>query len=260
MSLVTPLCSLACDPTFVRVSPAATRRRESEKSLENETFTKEDDAPSPSSKPKEEKQPLKVMPAPPPKENAWVKRSSNPPARSQSSDSEQHSPTRLVPCRGLWGGRPGPLPSGFAPCQEGVGDQILSPQAVNSSPCSMPLGSSSQGLDRVHHHLFFFLFFYFLSTAAARRHQACPWKMGHPRRTPTGKVRLGFHPVRTAPGWRSRRFATRISANAAPKTIPLVGKGRGARPKEWSQHPPAAMVWRGAACETSRPFSSHPRR
>ncbi|NXC22746.1 IF4B factor, partial [Corythaeola cristata] len=70
-----------------------TRRRESEKSLENETFTKEDDAPSPTSKPKEEKQPLKVMPAPPPKENAWVKRSSNPPARSQSSDSEQHSPT-----------------------------------------------------------------------------------------------------------------------------------------------------------------------
>ncbi|XP_019329330.1 PREDICTED: eukaryotic translation initiation factor 4B [Aptenodytes forsteri] len=71
-----------------------TRRRESEKSLENETFAKEDDAPSPTSKPKEEKQPLKVMPAPPPKENAWVKRSSNPPARSQSSDSEQHSPTR----------------------------------------------------------------------------------------------------------------------------------------------------------------------
>ncbi|XP_053907541.1 eukaryotic translation initiation factor 4B isoform X2 [Cuculus canorus] len=70
-----------------------TRRRESEKSLENETFTKEDDSPSPTSKPKEEKQPLKVMPAPPPKENAWVKRSSNAPAHSQSSDSEQHSPT-----------------------------------------------------------------------------------------------------------------------------------------------------------------------
>uniref|UniRef100_A0A8C6ZZ90 Eukaryotic translation initiation factor 4B n=1 Tax=Nothoprocta perdicaria TaxID=30464 RepID=A0A8C6ZZ90_NOTPE len=72
----------------------STRRRESEKSLENETFPKEDDAPSPTSKPREEKQPLKVMPAPPPKENAWVKRSSNPPGRSQSSDSEQHSPTR----------------------------------------------------------------------------------------------------------------------------------------------------------------------
>ncbi|CAK7312171.1 Eukaryotic translation initiation factor 4B [Vulpes lagopus] len=33
------------------------------------------------------------MPAPPPKENAWVKRSSNPPARSQSSDTEPQSPT-----------------------------------------------------------------------------------------------------------------------------------------------------------------------
>ncbi|NWX20157.1 IF4B factor, partial [Aegotheles bennettii] len=81
------------DPTLVCASPAATRRRESEKSLENETFAKEDEVPSPTSKAKEEKQPLKVMPAPPPKENAWVKRSSNPPARSQSSDSEQHSPT-----------------------------------------------------------------------------------------------------------------------------------------------------------------------
>lgn len=73
------------------------RRRESEKSLENEPLAKEDDAPSPTSKAREEKQPLKVMPAPPPKENAWVKRSSNPPARSQSSDSEQHSPTRFAP-------------------------------------------------------------------------------------------------------------------------------------------------------------------
>ncbi|KAL1780053.1 eukaryotic translation initiation factor 4B isoform X2 [Sigmodon hispidus] len=33
------------------------------------------------------------MPAPPTKENAWVKRSANPPARSQSSDTEQQSPT-----------------------------------------------------------------------------------------------------------------------------------------------------------------------
>ncbi|XP_056654134.1 eukaryotic translation initiation factor 4B isoform X1 [Monodelphis domestica] len=72
-----------------------TRRRESEKSLENETFNKEEDSQSPTSKPsKSDQPPLKVMPAPPPKENAWVKRSSNPPARSQSSDSsEQQSPT-----------------------------------------------------------------------------------------------------------------------------------------------------------------------
>ncbi|CAI5765051.1 eukaryotic translation initiation factor 4B [Podarcis lilfordi] len=71
------------------------RRRESEKSLENESSSKEDEGLSPTSKtPREEKLPLKVMPAPPPKENAWVKRSSNShPARSQSSDSDQHSPT-----------------------------------------------------------------------------------------------------------------------------------------------------------------------
>ncbi|EPY82986.1 eukaryotic translation initiation factor 4B isoform 1 [Camelus ferus] len=70
------------------------RRRESEKSLENETPNKEEDCQSPTSKPPKPEQPLKVMPAPPPKENAWVKRSSNPPARSQSSDTEQQSPTR----------------------------------------------------------------------------------------------------------------------------------------------------------------------
>ncbi|XP_021572883.1 eukaryotic translation initiation factor 4B isoform X5 [Carlito syrichta] len=69
------------------------RRRESEKSLENETFNKEEDCHSPTSKPPKPDQPLKVMPAPPPKENAWVKRSSNPSTRSQSSDTEQQSPT-----------------------------------------------------------------------------------------------------------------------------------------------------------------------
>uniref|UniRef100_A0A0D9R6B5 Eukaryotic translation initiation factor 4B n=1 Tax=Chlorocebus sabaeus TaxID=60711 RepID=A0A0D9R6B5_CHLSB len=68
-------------------------RRESEKSLENETLNKEEDCHSPTSKPPKPDQPLKVMPAPPPKENAWVKRSSNPPAPSQSSDTEQQSPT-----------------------------------------------------------------------------------------------------------------------------------------------------------------------
>uniref|UniRef100_A0ACB8EMJ3 Eukaryotic translation initiation factor 4B n=1 Tax=Sphaerodactylus townsendi TaxID=933632 RepID=A0ACB8EMJ3_9SAUR len=71
------------------------RRRESEKSLENESVSKEEEGLSPTSKsPREEKLPLKVMPAPPPKENAWVKRSSNShPPRSQSADSDQHSPT-----------------------------------------------------------------------------------------------------------------------------------------------------------------------
>uniref|UniRef100_A0A2K5D7Z2 Eukaryotic translation initiation factor 4B n=1 Tax=Aotus nancymaae TaxID=37293 RepID=A0A2K5D7Z2_AOTNA len=75
------------------ISDQDTRRRESEKSLENETLSKEEDCHSPTSKPPKPDQPLKVMPAPPPKENAWVKRSSNPPARSQSSDTEQQSPT-----------------------------------------------------------------------------------------------------------------------------------------------------------------------
>uniref|UniRef100_A0A2K5SAS6 Eukaryotic translation initiation factor 4B n=1 Tax=Cebus imitator TaxID=2715852 RepID=A0A2K5SAS6_CEBIM len=68
-------------------------KRESEKSLENETLSKEEDCLSPTSKPPKPDQPLKVMPAPPPKENAWVKQSSNPPAPSQSSDTEQQSPT-----------------------------------------------------------------------------------------------------------------------------------------------------------------------
>uniref|UniRef100_A0A2K5DF18 Eukaryotic translation initiation factor 4B n=1 Tax=Aotus nancymaae TaxID=37293 RepID=A0A2K5DF18_AOTNA len=75
------------------ISDQDTRRRESEKSLENETPSKEEDCHSPTSKPPKPDQPLKVMPAPPPKENAWMKRSSNPPARSQSSDTEQQSPT-----------------------------------------------------------------------------------------------------------------------------------------------------------------------
>ncbi|XP_038870546.1 eukaryotic translation initiation factor 4B-like isoform X3 [Salvelinus namaycush] len=60
----------------------ASRRRESERSVENEVFSgKEDDPPSPGSRPSSansstfsSKEPLKVMPAPPPKENAWVKR------------------------------------------------------------------------------------------------------------------------------------------------------------------------------------------
>nr|XP_033792220.1 eukaryotic translation initiation factor 4B isoform X5 [Geotrypetes seraphini] len=73
-------------------SSRSSRRRESEKSVENEVFGKDEEPPSPSSKaPKAESQlPLKVMPAPPPKENAWVKRSTTAPiSRSISSESEQ---------------------------------------------------------------------------------------------------------------------------------------------------------------------------
>uniref|UniRef100_A0A2I2YUN8 Eukaryotic translation initiation factor 4B n=1 Tax=Gorilla gorilla gorilla TaxID=9595 RepID=A0A2I2YUN8_GORGO len=52
---------------------SATSGRNSEKSLENETLNKEEDCHSPTSKTPKPDQPLKVMPAPPPKENAWVK-------------------------------------------------------------------------------------------------------------------------------------------------------------------------------------------
>ncbi|POI21915.1 hypothetical protein CIB84_014337 [Bambusicola thoracicus] len=63
-----------------------TRRRESEKSVEGDACGREEEG-------REEKQPLKVMPAPPPKENAWAKRSSSTAGRSPGSDSEQHSPS-----------------------------------------------------------------------------------------------------------------------------------------------------------------------
>uniref|UniRef100_A0A2K6CDN8 Eukaryotic translation initiation factor 4B n=1 Tax=Macaca nemestrina TaxID=9545 RepID=A0A2K6CDN8_MACNE len=60
------------------------RRRESEKSLENETLNKKKDCHSPTSKSPKPDQPLKVMPAPPPKENAWV-----------NSDTEHQYPTNV---------------------------------------------------------------------------------------------------------------------------------------------------------------------
>ncbi|KAM3878199.1 eukaryotic translation initiation factor 4Ba [Diretmus argenteus] len=62
-------------------SGRGSRRRESERSVENEVFSgKEDEPSSPGSSPRppstsSSKEPLKVMPAPPPKENAWAKRS-----------------------------------------------------------------------------------------------------------------------------------------------------------------------------------------
>jgi translation initiation factor 4B len=83
-------------PHLAEVSQTRMHEGESAKSLENETLNKEEDCHSPASKPPKPDQPLKVMPAPPPKENAWVKRSFKPPARSQSSDTEQQSPTSGV--------------------------------------------------------------------------------------------------------------------------------------------------------------------
>lgn len=78
---------LTPSPARRSVPPAATRRRESEKSVEGDACGREEEG-------REEKQPLKVMPAPPPKENAWAKRSSSTAGRSPGSDSEQHSPSR----------------------------------------------------------------------------------------------------------------------------------------------------------------------
>ncbi|XP_069826284.1 eukaryotic translation initiation factor 4B isoform X2 [Dendropsophus ebraccatus] len=71
-------------------SSRISRRRESEKSVENEVFGKEEESPNMKSNKSDSQLPLKVMPAPPPKENAWVKRNSAPPPnRSLSSESNQ---------------------------------------------------------------------------------------------------------------------------------------------------------------------------
>ncbi|XP_056130997.1 eukaryotic translation initiation factor 4Ba isoform X2 [Lampris incognitus] len=77
-------------------SGRGSRRRESERSVENEVFSgKEDDPSSPvASSPRppstsSSKEPLKVMPAPPPKENAWAKRSA---ASAGCSEGEGCSP------------------------------------------------------------------------------------------------------------------------------------------------------------------------
>ncbi|KAM9321178.1 eukaryotic translation initiation factor 4B [Gastrophryne carolinensis] len=71
-------------------SSRISRRRESEKSVENEVFGKDEESPNPKSPKSDSLLPLKVMPAPPPKENAWVKRNTAPaPSRSLSSESSQ---------------------------------------------------------------------------------------------------------------------------------------------------------------------------
>ncbi|XP_077154136.1 eukaryotic translation initiation factor 4B [Ranitomeya variabilis] len=70
-------------------SSRISRRRESEKSVENEVFGKEEELHTKSNK-SDSHLPLKVMPAPPPKENAWVKRNTAPSSnRSLSSESSQ---------------------------------------------------------------------------------------------------------------------------------------------------------------------------
>ncbi|XP_071385023.1 eukaryotic translation initiation factor 4Ba isoform X3 [Centroberyx affinis] len=76
-------------------SGRVSRRRESERSVENEVFSgREDEPSSPGSSPRppstsSSKEPLKVMPAPPPKENAWAKRSA---VSASSSDGDGRPP------------------------------------------------------------------------------------------------------------------------------------------------------------------------
>ncbi|KAF4011981.1 hypothetical protein G4228_003137 [Cervus hanglu yarkandensis] len=74
------------------------------------------------------------MPAPPPKENAWVKRSSNPPARSQSSDTEQQSPTsgggKVVPAQ--------PSEEGSARKDENKIDGVSAPKGQNGNSSCGP--------------------------------------------------------------------------------------------------------------------------
>ncbi|CAL8340714.1 unnamed protein product [Merluccius merluccius] len=77
-------------------SGRGSRRRESERSVDNEVFGgREEDSSSPGASPRppsagaSSKEPLKVMPAPPPKENAWAKRSA---VSASSSDGDGRSP------------------------------------------------------------------------------------------------------------------------------------------------------------------------
>ncbi|XP_053499235.1 eukaryotic translation initiation factor 4Ba isoform X1 [Ictalurus furcatus] len=86
------------------------RRRESERSLENEVFGgRDDEPPSPGSQASLSKQdglPLKVVPAPPPKENAWAKRS------AMSSGSTENEV------------KPGPLKSSTSSADERVPQKV----------------------------------------------------------------------------------------------------------------------------------------
>ncbi|XP_037106887.1 eukaryotic translation initiation factor 4Ba [Syngnathus acus] len=77
-------------------SGRASRCRDNERSGENEVFSGREDEPSspaPPSQPPPTKEPLKVMPAPPPKENAWAKRSAS---NTSTADADGRSPVSPV--------------------------------------------------------------------------------------------------------------------------------------------------------------------
>ncbi|XP_078392767.1 eukaryotic translation initiation factor 4Ba isoform X2 [Cetorhinus maximus] len=98
-------------PTDTIVS-AGRVRRESEKSLDNEMFSKEEEPQSPVSKStKPDQLPLKIVPAPPPKENAWTKRTVGGSSSNQSAEAEVTAP--LSPASAL-SSKPLSSPSGKA--------------------------------------------------------------------------------------------------------------------------------------------------
>ncbi|XP_038642410.1 eukaryotic translation initiation factor 4Ba isoform X5 [Scyliorhinus canicula] len=93
-------------------SHIVTVRRESEKSLDNDIFSKEEEPQSPVSKStKPDQLPLKVVPAPPPKENAWTKRTGGGSSSSQSAEADVAAP--LSPASTL-SSKPLSSPSGKA--------------------------------------------------------------------------------------------------------------------------------------------------
>uniref|UniRef100_A0A9J8D845 Eukaryotic translation initiation factor 4B n=1 Tax=Cyprinus carpio carpio TaxID=630221 RepID=A0A9J8D845_CYPCA len=82
-------------------SSRAPRRRESERSVENEVFSSRDEDSSShgnqTTTSKQEGLPLKVVPAPPPKENVWAKRSAMSTGSSESDSRPVVSPSSSTP-------------------------------------------------------------------------------------------------------------------------------------------------------------------
>uniref|UniRef100_A0A8C1A6Z8 Eukaryotic translation initiation factor 4B n=1 Tax=Cyprinus carpio carpio TaxID=630221 RepID=A0A8C1A6Z8_CYPCA len=82
-------------------SSRAARRRESERSVENEVFSSRDEDSSSqgnqTTTSKQEGLPLKVVPAPPPKENPWAKRSTMSAGSSESDSKPVVSPSSSTP-------------------------------------------------------------------------------------------------------------------------------------------------------------------
>uniref|UniRef100_A0A671KHH5 Eukaryotic translation initiation factor 4B n=1 Tax=Sinocyclocheilus anshuiensis TaxID=1608454 RepID=A0A671KHH5_9TELE len=82
-------------------SSRAPRRRESERSVENEVFSSRDEDSSShgnqTTTSKQEGLPLKVVPAPPPKENVWAKRSAMSAGSNESDSKPAISPSSSTP-------------------------------------------------------------------------------------------------------------------------------------------------------------------